>query len=550
VRVWYGVLADITELQQAREAAEQANVAKGQFLAIMSHEIRTPMNGVIGMTSLLLDTPLSAQQKEFAEVVRYSGESLLTLINDILDFSKIEAGRFDLERAPFNVRDCVESALDLLAVKAGEKGLDLIYEVGDGVPADVSGDVTRLRQIIVNLVSNALKFTERGEVEVSVRLAPPAEPPLPEGQREMLFAVRDTGIGIPAEAQAKLFSSFTQVDASTTRKYGGTGLGLAISKRLAEMMGGRMWLESEPGRGSTFFFTVRADVVSSGRSFVAASRSPLPGKRMLVVDDNATNRRILLSLATKWGMQAVETDGAAAALARLRQGERFDVAILDGFMPEMDGVMLARAIRELPGGAAMPLLLLSSIGGQVIGDEPGLFAARLTKPAKPAQLFDALVKIAGGGPIATATATATTAPIIKTQPTQSARVLLADDNSINQMVALHQLARLGYRADVAANGLEAVDAVRRQDYDIILMDVQMPEMDGIEATRQIKALVATGRPVPWIIALTAGAMEKDRENCLAAGMDDFLTKPMQSQDLVAALARVRRTGTSYSKLSS
>jgi signal transduction histidine kinase/CheY-like chemotaxis protein/CHASE1-domain containing sensor protein len=536
--VWYGVLADITELQQARRAAEQANIAKSQFLAMMSHEIRTPMNGVIGMTSLLLDTPLSTQQREFAEVIRHSGENLLTLINDILDFSKIEAGRLDLEKATFNLRDCVESALDLLAVKAGEKGLDLIYEIGEGVPVDVSGDVTRLRQVLVNLVGNALKFTERGEVELSVRLAPPGDLPLPESQRELLFAVRDTGIGIPPEAQARLFGSFTQVDASTTRKYGGTGLGLAISKRLAEMMGGRMWLESEAGKGSTFFFTMRVETVATVRTVVTAAHSALPGKRLLVVDDNATNRRILMSLATKWGMIAVEQETPAAALALLGKGMRFDVAILDGFMPEMDGVMLARAIRQLPGHEALPLLLLSSIGGQVVGDEPGLFAARLVKPAKPAQLFDALVRIVGGGP---APAAVTAGTVVSPQPKQTARVLLAEDNSINQMVALHQLARLGYRADVASNGLEAVEAVQRQDYDIILMDVQMPEMDGIEATRKIKAAVATGQSAPWIIALTAGAMQEDREKCLEAGMDDFLTKPMQSQDLVAALGRVKRT---------
>ncbi|MEJ1973949.1 MAG: response regulator [Lacunisphaera sp.] len=407
---------------------------------------------------------------------------------------------------------------------------------GESVPVDVSGDATRLRQILVNLVGNALKFTERGEVELGVRLVPSGDSPLPENQRELLFAVRDTGIGIPPEAQARLFSSFTQVDASTTRKYGGTGLGLAISKRLAEMMGGRMWLESESGRGTTFFFTVRVEAVTAARSVAAPSQSALSGKRLLVVDDNATNRRILLSLAAKWGLGAVETGTPAAALELLRQGERFDVAILDGFMPEMDGVMLARAIRQLPGRATLPLLLLSSVGGQVIGDEPGLFAARLTKPAKPAQLFDALVRIADGGP---ASAPVKTGLVVPPQQVQTARVLLAEDNSINQMVALHQLARLGYRADVAGNGLEAVEAVRRQDYDIILMDVQMPEMDGIEATRKIKAAATAGRPAPWIIALTAGAMEGDREKCLEAGMDDFLTKPMQTNDLVAALARAR-----------
>ncbi len=362
-RVWFGVLSDTTELQEARRSAEAANVSKSQFLATMSHEIRTPMNGVIGMTSLLLDTPLTTQQKEFTEIIRQSGESLLTLINDILDFSKIEAGRVELEAEPFSLRECVESALNLLSAKAAEKGLDLLYDVGEGLPTEVRGDVTRLRQILVNLIGNALKFTERGEIEVTVK-ALPADAAKSDQPREILFAVRDTGIGIPAEAQARLFGSFTQVDASTTRKYGGTGLGLAISKRLAELMGGRMWLQSEPGRGSTFFFTLRTEWVHRSRPYVPVAQVQLRGRRLLVIDDNAANRRILGSLAEKWGLRAVLVERPADALAQLRQGERFDLAVLDMHMPEMDGVMLAREIRRLPGGTSLPLVLFSSIGSQ------------------------------------------------------------------------------------------------------------------------------------------------------------------------------------------
>jgi len=548
-RVWFGILADITELQEARQAAEElntllgkavdtsrasarraeeANIAKSQFLAMMSHEIRTPMNGVIGMTSLLMDTPLTRDQRDYAEIIRVSGESLLSLINDILDFSKIESGRMDLENETFSIYECIESTLDLLAPRASQKGLDLLYEVTEGVPAEVRGDITRVRQILVNLAGNALKFTEHGEVEITVRAN--------HETRSLVFSVRDTGIGIPAEAIGKLFQSFTQVDSSTTRKYGGSGLGLAISKRLAELMGGRMWVASTPGTGSTFFFSLAVEWIAPGpRAYVADTATPLRGKHLLVVDDNEPNRRILSTLAHKWGLTCTAVPSGPAALALLRDNQRFDLAILDMQMPEMDGFMLATELRRLPAGATLPLVLLSSMGHHEDLPARHLFASLLNKPAKPAQLFEALTRILG-----TAGTPAAVIPITPpaANETRPEHLLLAEDNSVNQKVALHMLRRLGYRADIAANGLEVLAACKTLAYDIILMDVQMPEMDGLEATRRLKADPAH-QTRPWIIALTANAMDGDAEYCRAAGMDDYLSKPIKKEDLAAALERAR-----------
>jgi PAS domain S-box-containing protein len=533
--------AEEMEREEARAAAEAGSRAKGEFLANMSHEIRTPLNGVIGMTDLVLETELTAEQREYLETARFSAEALLNVINDILDFSKIEAGKIDLDNVPFNLCESIEATLKTLALKADEKGLELLCDVAPKTPEMVVGDSGRLRQVITNLVGNAIKFTNEGEVELRV------EPRRSEdGASALHFLVSDTGIGISQEKLDTIFESFAQADTSTTRKYGGTGLGLTISKRLAELMGGRIWVESQPGKGSQFHFTARFETAAPAVPIDGIAPGGLVGVRVLVIDDNRTNRRILEGLLTNWGMVPTAVSSgqqALSALAAANLQRPYDLILTDMHMPEMDGFGVVEAIRQRGGAPASTIMMLTSAGhrGDAVRCRELGIAAYLLKPVRQAELRQAIERVLGARS-ADAVPQMVTRDSLRDEQSPSARlrVLLAEDNDVNRKLAVRLIEKRGHRVTAVLNGQEALRALESDVYDLVLMDVQMPEMDGIEATQAIRKKEAATKGHQTIVAMTALVMSGDRERCLSAGMDDYLAKPIRGGELDDILDRYGR----------